>query len=249
MKIKRKVPKPSPVKQPLYFVGYSFTGPSIEELTAWYDLEYGGPLKIQADPTVLGGLLAAHGSWSGRMRIPIPPEEAERVRQGLAWEHRDLGSISPSSAMPTNVTDTILFAARLARGLTLLTQGTAFDVAMHSYLNPSDWLDHSLAYFVFRDHITVTQGEGMTDDQEWLHTLGMSKFGLDEVETFQPKGLPSGDLIEVLTEAADEILRAGHSPKVGTQVRLSLIGRTVEVVKHRTASPTGRMVGFRELRI
>ncbi len=252
MKIKRKAPKPSRTQPPLYILGYSFTAPSMDDLMGWYNLEYGGPLVIREDSTSPGSLHAAHGSWSARIHMPVPHEEAQGMKEGLAWEHGELAKITPSSTTPSNITDTILFSARLARGLTSLSQGTALDVTTQGYLNPSDWQDHSLAYFVVRDHVTVTHGDGHAagrdDHHEWVYTLGLNKFGLDELEIFHPKGLPSTDAMEILIEAADEILRAGKSPKVGAQVRLSLLGRSVDVVRHRTAAPAGRMVGFRELR-
>ena len=39
-----------------------------------------------------------------------------------------MGAVAPSIASPRDMPDTVLLAARLARCLTLLTQGTAHDV-------------------------------------------------------------------------------------------------------------------------
>lgn len=249
MRIKRKAPKPSARKPALYIVGYTFTSPSREALRAWYDLEYGGPLKITVDPASQERWTITHGPWATHVTLPLPPQDAHSLREGLAWEHRAMATITSPPAHPGTITDTILVAARVARGLTLLTQGTTFDVTTHLYANPSDWQDRSLAYFVLQDHVvTLTQSPEGTNNEEWVYTLGLNKFGVDELETFQPKGLPADDAIELLTEAADEILRTGRSPKVGTQLHLSLLGRTLDVVGHRTAAPAGSMVGFRELR-
>ena len=47
MRIRKKTPKPSARRPPLYFVGYRGTAPATDELKIWYDREYGGPLTIR----------------------------------------------------------------------------------------------------------------------------------------------------------------------------------------------------------
>jgi hypothetical protein len=79
----------------------------------------------------------------------------------------------------------------------------------------------------------------------WCYTLGLSKLGLDELETFFPRGTSDREAKGLLAESAQEILRNGQSPKVGTV--LSILGRTVTIANHRTAAPTGRMLGFRQV--
>jgi hypothetical protein len=76
----------------------------------------------------------------------------------------------------------------------------------------------------------------------------LSKFGLDEVEVFTNKGLSNDTAKEVLSASADELLRVGHSPKVGTSLDLPQLGRGVHIRNYRTAAPAGRMLGFRELK-
>jgi hypothetical protein len=70
---------------------------------------------------------------------------------------------------------------------------------------------------------------------------------LDEVEMFTAKGLSDSAAKDLLTDSAGELLRLGHSPKVGTALDLPLLGRTLHVRNYRTAAPAGRMLGFREL--
>lgn len=225
----------------------------MEELTSWYDREYGGPLNMTRDHQLHDHIVATHGPWSATIVTRLSPEETLRLRETLAWEHDNVGSITASSATAASIQDTILFAARLARGLTLLSQGTTCDVVSQTYLNPSDWQDRTLAYFIVQDHITTGQGEELStrsepqEQKQWVYTLGLSKFGFDELEGFLPRGLPSIDMEELLLETADEILRSGISPKVGTDLRLPLLGRLVHIVRHRTATPTGKMLGFREI--
>lgn len=235
MRIRKKTPKPAPTKPPLYLVGYSFSAPSSDELKIWYDLEYGGPLALQAGNRP-GVLSARHGPWHSWLTISLPAEEAQSLSKSAAWDHPNLGAVAPATAAPTIVADTVLFAARLARGLTLLTQGTALDLVSQRYSNPSDWSDRPLSCFQSRDHIEVTQGEPDDESQDWFYTLGLSKFGLDELETRQPKGLPAPFPMQVLAEAADHILQQGRNPNVGSAIPIPSLGRTLSVENHRTAT-------------
>jgi hypothetical protein len=171
---------------------------------------------------------------------------AEVMKQ-LTWEHELMGAIAPSIASPRDMPDTVLLAARLARCLTLLSQGTAYDVITQAYVNPSDWQPRTLANFILDDHVSIVHDDTSQPDRVWSYSLGLSKFGLDEVEVFTAKGLPDGAAKEVLTASAGELLRAGHSPNVGVTLDLAQLGRTVRVKNYRTAAPAGRMLGFREL--
>ena len=245
MKIRKKAPKPAPAKPPLYVLGYRGTPPSLEELTIWYDLQYGGPLTWADRAEGRGS--ASHGPWRAHVLTNLPTSEATQWQQVLSWDHHELGAVSLSSATPSTIADTVLVAARLARGLTLLTQGTAFDVASQEYLNPSDWNDRPLEVFVTADHVTVQHSE--TDDHsfEWFYTLGLTKFGLDELEVIQPRGLPDRETIALLHCAADAVLRKGHNQKVGCTMDLHALARTIRFIKHRTAAPTGRMMAFRQI--
>ncbi|HNC83249.1 MAG TPA: hypothetical protein PK999_09395, partial [Nitrospira sp.] len=173
--------------------------------------------------------------------------ETAQWQQVLSWDHQELGVVSLSSATPSTIADTVLVTARLARGLTLLTQGTAFDVACHDYLNPSDWNDRPLDVFITSDHVTVQHGETDDHSSEWLYTLGLTKFGLDELEVIQPRGLPERETIALLRCAADAVLRKGQNQKVGGTMDLHAVAHTIRFIKHRTAAPTGRMMAFRQI--
>jgi len=248
MRIRKKTPKPSAKRPPLYFIGYRETAPSTDELRMWYEGEYGGPLVIRHEAGSPESWQATHGPWSAHVVMPLPADQVADVMKQLAWEHDLMGAIAPSIVSPRDMPDTVLFAARLARGLTLLTQGTAYDVTTRTYINPSDWQNRPLAGFVLDDHVTITHDDSSMPDQTWSYSLGLSKFGLDEIETMQGKGLSEHTARELLTASADEWLRLGQSPKVGADVILPLLSRTVCVVNYRTAAPAGRMLGFRELR-
>lgn len=245
MRIRKKTSK-SPSKPPLYAIGYRFSAPSSDELKIWYDLEYGGPLTLEPSG-ISGALAAAHGPWHAQLRISLLPDEVESITQYAAWDHHHAGTVAPAAASPAVIADTVLFASRLARGLTLLTQGTALDLVLQRHSNPSDWSDRPLSLFDLEDHLEITQGETEEDAQEWFHTLGLRKFGLDELEIRQPKGLPDTLPRQVLTEAADEALRSGQNAKVGSTIAIPSLGRSVTVIKHRTATARGSQHIFREV--
>jgi hypothetical protein len=247
MRIRKKAPKPSAKRPPLYFIGYRGTVPATEELRIWYEREYGGPLTVRHESGSPESWQAGQGPWSAHVVMPLPATHVSELMQQLAWEHESMGAVAPSLASPRDMPDTILFAARIARGLTLLTQGTAYDVTTQAYVNPSDWLQRALSTFIIDDHVTIAQDDAARPDQVWSYSLGLSKFGLDEIELFQAKGLPESAARDLLAESATELLRIGQSPKVGSAFRLPLLGRTVRIVNYRTAAPAGRMLGFREI--
>ena len=246
MKIKKKPAKSAQSKPPLYLIGYRESPPLLETLKDWYDFQYGGPL------TCLGRdaehpVSANHGSWRTLLWMSLPEHEAADWHRVLSWDHRAVGMVSSTSAPPSTIVDTILVAARIARGFTLLTQGTAFDINCHEYLNPSDWADRSLSVFQTSDHVTIQQTEMDEHSAQWFHTLGLSKFGLDELEVIQARGLPETETIALLTSAADAVLRAGRNHKIGQSLDLPALATTIRFVKHRTAAPAGRTVPLREI--
>jgi hypothetical protein len=246
VKIKKKSAKFAQAKSPLYLIGYRNSTPSPDTLKRWYDDHYGGPLTcLEREPG--RPLSANHGPWHAHLLLSLPEPNAASWHAVLSWEHRSLGMVSPVSAQPSIIADTILMAARLARGLTLLTQGTAFDIGCQEYLNPSDWNDRPLSVFQSRDHVTVRHTEMDDDSSDWFHTLGMSKFSLDELEVIQARGLPEAETMALLMSAADAVLRAGHNQKIGQSLDLPALAQTIRFIKHRTAAPAGRMVTLREI--
>ena len=63
MRIRKKSPKPSAKRPPLYFIGYRGTAPASEEVKSLYEREYSVPLAIHHEearlnpgrqPTALG---------------------------------------------------------------------------------------------------------------------------------------------------------------------------------------------------
>jgi len=247
MRIRKKTPKPSAKRPPLYFIGYRGTAPATDELKMLYEREYGVPLAIRHEEGSAESWQATHGPWSAHVVMPLPKSHVAEVMKQLSWEHDLIGAVAPSIASPRDMPDTVLLATRLARCLTLLTQGTAHDVITQAYVNPSDWQQRTLTSFVLDDHCSIVHDDTTRPDQIWSYSLGLSKFGLDEIELFTSKGLSDTTAKEILSESAGELLRVGHSLKVGTALELPLLGRTIHIKNYRTAAPAGRMLGFREL--
>ncbi|HVG02098.1 MAG TPA: hypothetical protein VM842_04365 [Nitrospira sp.] len=248
MKIKKKPAKSAQPKPPLYLIGYHESPPPLGILKSWYDSQYGGPLTcLERDAG--RPVSANHGPWYTFLLLRLPEAEAAQWHPVLSWDHHALGMVSPASAPPSMIVDTILVAARLARGFTLLTQGTAFDMTCQEYLNPSDWNDRPLSVFQTRDHVAVQHTEMDDDSSDWFHTLGLNKFNLDELEVIQARGLPETETIALLKSAADAVLRSGHNHKIGQSLDLPALAQTIRFVKHRTAAPAGRMVSLREITI
>lgn len=237
MKIRKKSTKPSRSKPPLYIVGFS-ASPSPAELQPWFDLEYGGPLSLKTTGSEHdhGGstIVAAHGPWAATIQWSVPSEHAETWQHRLDWQHAACATVSAVPATRSNMIDTVLHAARIARGLTLLTDGTAYDITTQAYLNPSDWIDRPLTSFQVQDHITVVQADDPEQQRDWFYTRGMSTFGLDDIEVFQPIGLPSNSTLDTMYRIADEVIHQGHSPKVGSSLTLPHVALVIRILRHRT---------------
>ncbi len=252
MKIRRKPPKPERAARPQYVIGFSSPPPALADLAQWFDANYGGPLALSADERTAGPgdarsrtVRATHGPWTTSLRLPAPAAEAESWREALGWRHPHAAVVFRPAQVPAQAGNLVLHAARLARGLTLLTEGTAFDVLTAAYLNPSDWQDRPLDCFRLRDHVGVEQGEDT--GRQWIYTQGLAKLGLDELEAFRPLGLPLAPVAERLLEIADELVRLGRAPQVGAAIPLPLLGMTVRVVRYRTAAPSGWPLQLREV--
>lgn len=236
MKIRRKVSTGRRAPLPLFVIGFS-TAPTSADLRAWFDLEYGGPLSLKPvpsdDASCSAALLATHGPWIVRLDLDLHSPDAENWQDRLQWSHRFCALVGRPPLSPESAIDSVLHAARLTRGLTLLSQGTAYDVDSDRYWNPSDWTDRDLDAFHIDDHVRIVQTEGESG-RPWVFTRGMRKFNCDELEVFRPVGLPTHELPEQLLSIAAEVVRLGRSPNVGTTLRIPDLDRPVRVVRHRT---------------
>ena len=236
MKIRRKPPKASRSGRPLYIVGYSGPVPALSHLQAWFDLEYGGPLRLtsEAQPTQGNTIHLSHGPWGALVQVSLSPDEAEAWKERLEWIHPFAARVVPLKTTPADVCDQILHAARLARGLTLLSEGTAFDLSTHTHSHPSDWQDRPLEHFNVRDHLMVMQADAEEPGREWFYTRGLLKFARDEIETYRPVGLPSAPVFERLAEIADKLIRLKQQPRVGETFMVESPGLSVKIHRHRT---------------
>ncbi|WNM58492.1 DUF4026 domain-containing protein [Candidatus Nitrospira allomarina] len=119
-------------------------------------------------------------------------------------------------------------------------------MATGTYLNPSDWRDRDLEVFRLTDHIQVEHREDVQRARMWFHTRGLTKFGLDELETFQPLGLSGREVKDTVIRVADNLIVQGKNLKVGERISLDGGGPQVMVVRHRTDPVYGTPLAFRE---
>jgi hypothetical protein len=243
VKIKRKASHAAKPGRPTFVVGYSFAAPTATDLRFWFDLEYGGPLKLQSEhvspsaarpPSTAEWIAVSHTTWVATLCLTLPSEQAETWKEQLGWGHPMAALIMQRHAPPGQAFDTHLFSSRLARGLTLLTEGTTYDLATGAFLNPSDWKDRPLVSFRLADHISVLQADSVDPSHEHFQTHGLSKFGMDELETLSPQGLPAHSTMDRLLQIAEELLRSGQNPRVGSTIALPFLALDVHVIAHRT---------------
>jgi hypothetical protein len=249
----KKIKKKKPVTQtlPVFFVGWTHGEPPPPGyLSAWFDQLYGGPLQIRfLSANGHQHFEAAHTNWNAQVHMTYSPETMKRWNSYVQWDHPYLAGVVSTSKMQADRQDEVLHLARITRGLTLLMDGTSYDVATGGYRNPSDWKDRNLDVFQMHDHVEVEQHEQSQQRRMWLHTRGLTKFGFDELEMFQSIGLSSRESEAMLYEVACQLLAYGKNPKIGEHLSFGGDGQQVEVVRHRTDPLYGIPLAFREIRI
>lgn len=249
-KIKKKTGKKKSRILPTFVIGYSHTdAPPPGYLAAWFNQTYGGPLHIHfTDESGHSQFEAAHTTWRAGVNTALLPETAETWEKRLQWSHSQLAEVIPLQNVGQDKRDVVLHIARIARGLTLLTEGTAYDLLSHSFLNPSDWNDRPLDHFDIENHVRVEQKEQIDSCQTWFYTLGLAKFGLEEIETFRPLGLSEQPTIDRLMDIGAALLDTGKVAKVGQLLALPQSKQLATVVRHRTDQSTGRVLQLREVK-
>jgi hypothetical protein len=247
-KIKKK--KPGAQAFPAFLVGWTHGDPPPPGyLSAWFDQLYGGPLHIRfLSANGHDHFEAVHTNWKAQVELAPSAQVVQQWQGRLQWEHRHVAQLMALPKIQVDRQDEVLHLARIARGLTLLMEGTAYDVATGLYRNPSDWNDQDLLGFRIHDHVQVEQYEQVQHMRTWFHTRGLTKFGLDEVETFQPIGLSARDIEPMLYGVSHQLMAQGKSPKIGEQVPFGEEGLRVEVVRYRTDPIYGIPIAFREIR-
>jgi hypothetical protein len=246
-KIRRKAAHQE-LKIPTFLVGYGAPEalpPGF--LSAWFNQEYGGPLHVQFMPGESTIFEARHGPWAALADTQLPPTIGDPWHERLGWGHSRAAQVLPLRLTSRDSRDIILMVTRLARGLTVLTGGTAYDTATGTYHNPSDWSDRQLRAFDLSEHLRIEEVSGREDGRVWFHTRGLAKFGLEDVELYRPVGLSERPTIELLTEIAECLIDAGKAPNVGESLKLEGSGRLVRIVRHRTDQTYGMQLNLREV--
>jgi hypothetical protein len=247
-KIKRKMGGPT-LKLPTFVIGYAAPEPPAPGfLAAGFTQQYAHPLTIHLPRDLNSHMFEAHhGPYAALVETSLPSAIAKPGHERLGWGHSCAAHIVPLPVTGRDTQGLALHIARLARGLTLLTGGTAHDVATETYLNPSDWTDRTLQEFHVADHLRIEQVSGRADERVWFHTRGLSKFGLEDIETYRPVGLSEQPVIHALTEIADALIVRGKAPKVGEAFEVDSLNRIVRIVRHRTDQSYGIRLNLREI--
>ena len=248
-KIKKK--KSSTQAWPAFLIGWTHGEPPPPGyLAAWFDQQYGGPLQIRfLSSDGHHHFEAVHTNWKAQVQLAPAPQVVEQWQGQLQWDHRHVAQLMVPSKAQADRQDEVLHLTRVARGLTLLMEGTTYDVATGTYRNPSDWKDCDLAMFQIEDHVQVEQQEQIEQMRMWWHTRGLTKFGLDDIELFQSLGLSERTIKPLLQGIALQLIARGINPKVGEPVYFGESGEQVEVVRHRTDPRYGMPLAFREIRV
>ncbi len=248
-KIKKKKPAAHKMN-PAFILGWTHGDPPPPGfLAAWFDRHYGGPMTVRFLES--SGHLhfeAVHTSWTASIDLAPSDEQVSRWQSSLQWDHPYVGFVGAPILTGQDRRDAVLHGARLARGLSLLTEGTTLDLGTGAYLNPSDWRDRNLESFVLEDHVQIEQHERVGEGRMWLHTRGLGKFGWDELETFQSIGLTERESRHRLLETAETIIRENRNLKIGEQIDIP--GEKpyrATAVRHRTDSLYGHPIAFREM--
>ena len=172
---------------------------------------------------------------------------ASTWHERLEWIHTHVTEIYPPKTSKPHGQEQILHLARLARGLTELTDGTAYDLGTGTYVNPSDWITQPLDAFRLVDHVRIEQVERPEEGRVWFHTRGLGKFGFEEIETYKGTGLAAQPVIEALENLAESIILRGDPLRTGQSIEMQTTGQTAEVVRHRTDPSYGIQLNLREV--
>jgi hypothetical protein len=248
-KIKKKKTSSASNILPAFIVGWTHDDPPPPGfLAAWFDRQYGGPLTIRFLESSGHRLFdAAHTSWSARIDLVPTLDHLKAWQSVLQWSHPHAAFVGMASKVGGDRGNAVLHQARLARGLTMLTGGTTYDVNTGQYLNPSDWQDRDLVTLNLSDHIYVEHQDCPEDGRVWLHTRGLSKFGWDDLEAYRAMGLTDQECRRRLLETAEAIIRENRNLKIGEYLDIPGEGYRATVVRHRTDSVYGRPLAYREI--
>ena len=142
-KIKKKTSQKKTPSLPAFVIGYSHSdAPPPGYVAAWFNQMYGGPLHVHfIKESGHSQFEAIHTTWRVAVNTAVPSDTAETWQQRLQWSHSKLAKVTPLQNVGQDKRDVTLHASRIARGISLLTEGTAYDLATNSFLNPSDWND------------------------------------------------------------------------------------------------------------
>ena len=231
-------------------IGYSNTEPPAAGfLAAWFNQAFEEQLDITF-PTTKGTTTfdaIIHNNRNAYIDTQCSADVASVWHDRLEWIHTHVAEIYPPKTSKPHGQDQILHLARLARGLTELTEGTAYDLGTGTYLNPSDWMTQPLNDFRLTDHVRIEQVDRHDEGRVWFHTRGLGKFGFEEIETYKDTGLSAQPVIEALEHMTELIILRGNPLRTGDSIEIHTTGAVAEVVHHRTDPSYGVQLNLREV--
>ncbi len=216
-------------------------------LAAWFNQTFEEQLDIRFKTTKGMTFDATIHNHTATIDTQCSAEVASTWHERLEWIHTCVAEIYPPKISKPHGQDQILYLARLARGLTELTEGTAYDLGAGIYVNPSDWMTQPLDDFRLVDHVRIEQVDCPDEGRVWFHTRGLGKFGFEEIETYNDTGLSSQPVIKALEHIAESIIDRGHPLRTGDLFEMQITGKVAEVVHHRTDSTYGAQLNLREV--
>ena len=246
-KIKRKVTAQQRKKIPAFVIGYTNAEPPPAGfLSAWFAQEFDEQLDVTFPSTHGTKIFDAFvHSRKAQVDTQCSSDVASSWHERLEWIHTNVAEIYPPVKPKLQDREQILHLARLARGLTELTEGTAYDLGTGTYANPSDWLTQTFDDFRIEDHVKIEHVERPDEGRVWFHTRGLGKFGFEEIEIYQGTGLSVTPVIEALAQIANSIILRGKPMRGGESIAIDSIGKHIEIVWHRTDLTYGVQLNLR----
>jgi len=248
-KIKRKGSAQRRKLFPAFVIGYSNSEPPPAGfLAAWFTQTFEEQLDISfptANGTTTFDAFIHHRN--AKIDTQCSADIASTWHKRLEWIHTSVAEIYPPKTSKLHGQDQILHLARLARGLTELTDGTAYDLGTGTYVNPSDWMTQPLNGFHLLDHVRIEQVDRPDEGRVWFHTRGLGKFGFEEIETYKSVGLSAQPAIETLEIIAEAIILQGDPLRTGDSIEIPITGQTAEIIRYRTDPTYGVQLNLREV--
>src|SRR5215813_1723301 len=184
-----------------------------ERLTRSFEELYGQSLRLAPDDENAWWLHSSDGSTSCMLQLCHGPAEflPESV---LSWL-----LVKPIFAEHAVVSEIALFAYRTAAACQQATAANVYESSEGRIYSGEDWQRKDLRTFDITNHITVYGMEDFGTDVAWVHTCGMLKFGLPDLEQYCSPAHTWRDAGVALTSIARYLVSGQKTPRIGETIR------------------------------